>query len=413
VAERSLVLTEHQLSDPVELSVAERDALRDAVPGLFVGPESGTTDRYRLTCGSTVGVVQVGDVTLELRPKVGLAPLLFMLAYRASPVDWRSETTLTADTTMSEALVELFARFTRNATRVGLLHSYQRQQDAVTTVRGRVRMTDQMTRRRGMALPVEVEFDEFTADVLENQVLRSAVDVLRRLRLRSQGSRRTVDRLHHLLHGISPLADTRRIPEPLWTRLNAHYRPAFSLAVSLITGGLEARAGHRSAAGILVDMNAVFEEFVRTALREEIGASQREFPAGSAGPRRWLDIDHRVPLEPDLTWWQDGRCVFVGDCKYKRTTGSIPNADVYQMLAYLTAHRLDHGLLIYAAGEADINDVRVAAAGKTVRVRTLDVAVDPEVLLLAVADLAVQVRREVSRDRLPTGPSRNGFVTSM
>jgi len=393
VGERLLELTEHQLSEPVELSVAERDALRDAVPGLSVVPEPGASDRYRLMCGSTVGIVQVGDVTLELRPKVGLAPLLFMLAYRASPAAWRAETALAADSTLSEALIELFARFTRSATRGGLLHSYRRQQDAVTTVRGRVRMTDQMARRRGMALPVEVEFDEFTADVLENQVLRSAVDVLRRLRLRSQGSRRTVDRLHHLLHDVSPLVDTRRVAEPLWTRLNAHYRPAFSLAVSLITGGLEARAGHRSAAGILVDMNAVFEEFVRTALREELGASEREFPVGSAGPRRWLDVDHRVPLEPDLTWWQDGRCVFVGDCKYKRTSGSIPNADVYQMLAYLTAYDLDGGLLIYAAGEADVGDVRIAAAGKRVQVRTLDVAVQPDALLEAVVDLAQAVRQ--------------------
>ncbi|WP_166605451.1 5-methylcytosine restriction system specificity protein McrC [Kineococcus siccus] len=400
------MLTEHQLSDPVELSVAERDALRDVVPGLSVVPEPGSTDRYRLTCGSTVGVVQVGDVMLELRPKVGLAPLLFMLAYRASPADWRSETTLAADTTMSEALVELFARFTRNATRAGLLHSYRRQQDAATTVRGRVRMTDQMTRRRGMALPVEVEFDEFTADILENQVLRTAVDVLRRLRLRSQGSRRTVDRLHHLLHDISPLADTRRVPTPLWTRLNVHYRPAFSLAASLITGGLEARAGERFGAGLLVDMNAVFEEFVRAALREAIGASEREFPVGSAGLRRWLDVEHRVPLEPDLTWWQDGRCVFVGDCKYKRTTGSIPNADVYQMLAYLTAHDLDEGLLIYAAGEADVGDVRIAAAGKTVRVRTLDVAVRPGALLEAVAVLAQAVRLSATQAHEASPPAR-------
>jgi 5-methylcytosine-specific restriction enzyme subunit McrC len=140
-----------------------------------------------------------------------------------------------------------------------------------------------------------------------------------------------VDRLHHLLHGISPLPDERRVPEPLWTRLNAHYRPAVGLATALLAGRLEARPGRLPAAGILVDMNAVFEDFVRTALRRELGASEWDFPAGRAGPKRWLNADRRVPLEPDLTWWSGGRCVFVGDCKYKRANGSVPNADVYRV----------------------------------------------------------------------------------
>lgn len=397
------MLTEHQLSDPVELSVDERDALRSAVDGLSVVPEPGSADTYRLTCGSTVGVVRVGDLTLELRPKVGLAPLVFMLAYRASPATWRSSASLAADTTLSEALVGLFFRFTQDATRAGLLHSYRQQQDAVTTVRGRIRMTDQMSRRRGLALPVEVEFDEFTPDVLENQVLRSAVDRLRRLRLRSEGSRRSLERLHHLFHGISPILDVRRVPELVWTRLNTHYRPAVALGTALLTGGLEARAGAAGAAGVLVDMNAVFEEFVRTALREELRLSEREFPVGRSGPRRWLDVDHRVPLEPDLTWWHGGQCVFVGDCKYKRADGSVPNADVYQMLAYLTAYELDEGLLVYAAGEAAAGELRIAAAGKRVQVRTLDVAGEPESVLQAIGDLAAVIR--AGRQSVTAGPT--------
>ncbi|WP_432514271.1 McrC family protein [Kineococcus sp. SYSU DK001] len=392
MGERLLVLTEHQLSDPVTLSVDERGALLAAVDGLSAAPERGSADTYRLSCGSTVGIVQVGDLTVELRPKVGLAPLMFMLAYRSSPPTWRSAAALAPDATFSEALIGLFARFTHDATRTGLLHSYRREQDALTTVRGRVRMTDQVSRRRGAALPVEVEFDDFTPDVLENQVLRSAVDRLRRLRTRSEVSRRTVDRLHHLLHGVSPLPDPRRVPEPVWTRLNAHYRPAVSLAATLLTGGLEARAGTRAAAGVLVDMNALFEDFLRAALRDALGVGERKFPSGSSSPRRWLDVDHRVPLEPDLTWWHGGRCVFVGDCKYKRVNGNVPNADVYQLLAYLTAHGLDEGMLVYAAGKAPAQDLRIAAADKIVRVRTVDLASDPETLLQAVGNLADEVR---------------------
>ena len=58
-------------------------------------------------------------------------------------------------------------------------------------------------------------------------------------------------------------------------------------------------------------------------------------------------------LAPDLTWWDGPTCTFVGDAKYKRADdGHVPNADLYQLLAYATALDLPGGLLAYAQGEA-------------------------------------------------------------
>ena len=43
-------------------------------------------------------------------------------------------------------------------------------------------------------------------------------------------------------------------------------------------------------------------------------------------------------LAPDLSWWDGPTCTFVGDAKYKNITGErVPNADLYQLLAYATA----------------------------------------------------------------------------
>ena len=95
-------------------------------------------------------------------------------------------------------------------------------------------------------------------------------------------------------------------------------------------------------------------------------------------------------LEPDLTWWRHGRCVFVGDCKYKRTSDG---ADVYQLLAYLTGLDLDEGLLVYAAGEDIDRTATIRAAGKRIHVRTVDVARPPADVLAQVRTLAHLVRR--------------------
>jgi 5-methylcytosine-specific restriction enzyme subunit McrC len=401
---RTIVLTEYVPSDPVRLAVAERDALRQLVPGLTVQPVAGSTDTYTLTGRSTVGVARVGDLTVELRPKVGVAAVLFLVSYALDPTAWKGEeATLARDANLAEALVPLFARTAQQALRPGLLHGYRRQEDTLTTVRGRVRMAEQFRARTGLALPVEVVYDDFTPDILENRLLRTAVDVLGRLHLRHMGSRTALVRLRQQLSGVGTvIPDGRGVPEPHWTRLNERYRSAVALSRLIITtAGLEARAGGEDASVFLVDMNTVFEDFIRVALREHLALGASTFPAASRGHRLHLDVQHSVPLEPDLTWWTSGVCVFVGDCKYKRTVGTVPNADVYQMLAYLTALHLDEGLLVYAAGEDVPHTVTVAQAGKRVHVRTVDVARRPAEVLACVSELVHLVRRLASVNARP------------
>ncbi|MGY1637889.1 McrC family protein [Geodermatophilus sp. SYSU D00742] len=393
-----VILTEYRPSAPLELSVFERDALRTLVPGLVVEPVAASNDTYTLTPGSSVGLVRVGELTVELRPKVGIAPVLFLLSYAVDPRAWREPPAqLAKDVNIAEALVPLFVRAAAAALRPGLLHGYRAREDTLTTIRGRVRMAEQMRARTGLPMPIEVVYDEFTPDVLENRLLRTAVDVLGRLRLRSPAARRSLVRLHQQLAGVGSLAvDGRGVPEPVWTRLNERYRPAVALARLIVTGaGLEARAGGQDASAFVVDMNAVFENFVRAALREQLGVDSRAFPAAGRGHRVHLDVEHLVTLEPDLSWWAGDRCLFVGDCKYKRTIGTVPNADVYQMLAYMTALQLAEGMLVYAAGEDVHGDLTIRYAGQQIHVRTIDVTTPPAEVLEQVRSLSRQIRATV------------------
>lgn len=390
-----LVLTEYMPSAPVSLSVTERDGLRGLVRGLTIEPVAGSTDTYTITGGSLVGVVRVGDLTVELRPKVGIAPVLFLLSYDLDPRAWREpRAQVVRDMNLAEAIVPLFARAAQAALRPGLLHGYRTREDTLATVRGRIRMADQMRARTGLPMPVELVYDEFTPDILENRLLRSAVDVLGRLRLRHQSSRRALARLHQQLNGVaSLLVDSREVPEPVWTRLNERYRPAVSLARLIVTTtGLEAQAGGEDASAFVVDMNDVFERFVRAALREQLRLDAKAFPAASRGHTLYLDTGRFIELKPDLSWWDAGHCVFAGDCKYKRTVGTVPNADIYQMLAYLTALQLPEGLLIYPAGEDVPPELVIKRASKRVHVRALDVSRPPAQLMHDVRSLAQLVR---------------------
>ena len=142
------------------------------------------------------------------------------------------------------------------------------------------------------------------------------------------------------------------------------------------------------ASGFLMDMNRVFQEFVTVALREALGVSEREFGERSIGP---LDMEGRVSLKPDLTWRDGSRCMFVGDVKYKRMEAGVPNADLYQLLAYAIALDLPGGLLIYAQGEQEPATHTVRHAGKRLEVAALDLSGALEATLARVGDLAQRV----------------------
>ena len=143
-----------------------------------------------------------------------------------------------------------------------------------------------------------------------------------------------------------------------------------------------------------MDMNVVFQEFATQALRQELDLSERVFRSDSDSGVGNMALDEagRVKLKPDLTWWEGHSCVFVGDAKYKNITGDrIPNADLYQMLAYATALDLPGGLLIYAEGEADAATYRVLHAGKRLEVAALDLAGRLDDVLVRVEQLAKQI----------------------
>jgi len=157
---------------------------------------------------------------------------------------------------------------------------------------------------------------------------------------------------------------------------------------------LELDRGDTRASGFLIDMNKVFQGFVTRALRESLGVSDRTLRSDKGiGRSIFLAKGRRLRLEPDLTWWDGRRCTFVGDAKYKRVdVKSVPNADIYQILAYATAFRLPGGLLVYAKGEADPDEYVVPGAEKSLEVFAVDLAGSIRDLRESIDRLAERVR---------------------
>jgi len=393
---RRINLQEHTTSQvPLRLSSAQRRQLQEVVPSLTFDPAE-MEGMYLLRPGSVVGAVEVGDLSILIHPKIGIPQLLSLACYAMGIV--KHQDLGIFDFRRDEALPDVLAcalsDAARQAFRRGLLHGYRTEEEALYGIRGRIRFGDQLRRRYAIAMPVEVRYDEFTNDILANQLVKAATLRLARFQLRSQEARRGLGWVGGMLSGVS-LAEflPRRVPEVAFDRLNDHYRLVVELARLILRHSeFQSSRGEVRASGFLVNMDDLFEKFVTRALREALGVSERTFRKVRHSDRLTLDENHHVRLYPDLSWWDGSVCRFVGDAKYKRISDQrIPNADLYQMLAYSTACNLPGGMLLYAKGEADPIIHKVRHAGKRLEVASLDLSCPFDEILTQVKGLANRI----------------------
>ncbi len=392
---REINLKEYRPSAPLPLSAVDRDALQAALPSVTVEPVPGTEGTYRLTPGSWVGAAEIGGLSVVIEPKIGIGNLLSLACYAVSRIRFdQRDFGFPEEYALPDVLALSLTAQARWAFAHGLLHGYRVEERALLTVRGRVRLEEQIRRRFDFPMPLEMRYDEFTGDILPNQLVKAAAHRLARTRLRSRGARRDLGWVAGTLADVSLREfPPSRVPEVAFDRLNDHYRGVVALSRLILRhGAFEAGRGAVRASGFLMDMNAVFQEFLTQALREEFDASPRTLQSDRELNRLTLDRGRRVRLEPDLTWWDGSTCTFVGDAKYKNLTGRrVPNSDLYQMLSYATALDLPGGLLVYAQGEVDDESYEVRHSGKRLAVASLDLSGTLDQILKRVRRIAGQV----------------------
>ena len=392
--------------EDVRLDKDQLRALADA--HIEVTPSPDVDGAYRLTPSSYIGALNVGDLAIVIRPKIPIDRVMFLIAYVMDPKNWRKDLfALEKAPDVLEAIALAFAHRTRQAIQRGLLQGYRREEEALHTVRGRIRFGDQISRRFGIPLPIEVAFDEFTEDIEKNRLLKTAIHRLGHTFIRSPATRQELRALRPAFAMVG-LGSYRPgpLPEVRYSRLDEHYRPAVELARLIIENtSLELFQGEVVGAALLIDMNKVFEEFLYVALGEALGLPRRQWKHEQS---LTLDEAGRISMKPDLSWWPSGTAgngsqpIFVGDAKYKKLEPErFENADIYQMLAYCTAADLPYGLLVYA-GEGESSAHKIKHTDRTIEVASLDLTGTPAEILDEVRRLADRIKYGITdRPELP------------
>ena len=335
----------------IEVQCSAQTAVAMHADGHLAVAPSSREGHYELRARHKVGVLRYGLLEVRVLPKVPIARLLYLAAFHIDNEAWRQLEALLGEVEDPfSAIAHALLFHADRALSPTPLQGYVTHEQARSNLRGRVLFQRQIATRAGVALPVELRFDEFEPGIIENRVVKAALMTMARFDI-DGGFRKRIKHLVSRLDQVEPWPVGQAIPEIVFSRLNTRYRPAIQLSrLVLEQRSLEFHDQQRYGTAFLFNMNRVFESYLEKSLGALIEAR-----GGRVKPQYQIELDEagQVKMRPDITWWQRGHCVAVIDAKYKRATSSeFPNADIYQMIAYCKRLNLPRGYLVYA----DLND---------------------------------------------------------
>lgn len=403
----TLLLNEHERSEPVALGPEQRKRIRSWFAARFEPADDG---KVVVVPGARIGSARIGDLDVVVRPKLPIARLLRLIAEVADPYRWLDLDTdaLQADSA-ADALGALFTRSCLRTFDQGLYHAYRSERQSLPFVRGRMRIAEYAA--SPMPLPIPVTAGVFDTDNAENQVLRAALTLVRSSPVVSDATRSSAQRAWRSVEHVAVLRDPLEALDAFaspdgagWNRRNQYYRQAIGLACLVLqaSGGRlhedpddqdardEDARGVESAAtrdgaepahphsipGFVINTPEVVEQWVRMHLRAAWGLTATDMPDTWEG-RLWLDEAESVKLKPDLGVRQQGSWRFLGDVKYKDLTKKgVRSEDLYQLVSYLAATGMRSGTLVYAGVGAQGSSLRMPVNGTDLHVVTVDLSRD-------------------------------------
>jgi 5-methylcytosine-specific restriction enzyme subunit McrC len=312
-----------------------------------------------------VGAVQLGDLTIEVLPKVeGIdgttmrRNLVAMLstAYQLEVSVGESAGVAVQRFGLLEFLVRLFANGLFVEIHRGLVRRYELREENLGVLRGRVLVAEQVRKNAAAPERIYCGFEEFTEDNPLNQVLKAALRLLLAFS-RNLDNQRVLAELLLAFEGVEDV-DRRRLP---WNdiridRLSARYVPCLNLAsLFLRQTPPDVTAGQASGLSVFFDMNVLFEEYIGRAAAKALRPLGYDVRLQDA--RRHLAYDDVAErdvflLKPDIVGRVGDKAAWIIDTKWKELTpkkarDGVSQGDMYQMYAYSQRYECPDVVLMY------------------------------------------------------------------
>ncbi len=309
----------------------------------------------RLKFGSYAGVIQIGNVCIEILPKADkdavpdanswrgvLIKMLQATSQRTTPLSLSAELK-PARGTLLDVFLNDFIEQVETLVRQGLQRQYILEEGALNFYRGRVNFSRHASKFAGDSTRIWAEYNSYN---LDHPLHRIIVSALRKIPALTRSTS-----LIDLSRGISELfADICR---PSRTdiikvkrnseRFTARYKRALSYALMILGDtALNPQQQDSTAIAIIFDMNILFEDFVTKCIRVAAQGTQFDIKAQVSSA-----FFEKRTIRPDVLVEVCGKNVVI-DTKWKVIDKDRPaDSDLKQIFVYNNYFESAHSLLVF------------------------------------------------------------------
>jgi len=306
-------------------------------------------DGLRIKANRYVGVVSIGELSIQIRPK--LRPELLPTFLRYALGVSRHDTVRDARAQLSELgfidlIAMLFLDEFDGILQSGLIQEYRTKDAARAAPKGRIQFGQLARVPPGGALTVPCSFDERSHDIPLNRLLLATLNTL----ISSVADYSLAFDLHTRAAMLAERCEPVILDVALVSicrntlnRMSHYYERAVDLAELILRSMGIAANGEETEAlpGFLFDMAQLFEQFVAKLCSEysprgmtsDAQVTKRDAFAFNANPYHW----RRPALRPDIVVRDaSGKIVRILDTKYKLLGPNAPPSpsDLYQLTLY-------------------------------------------------------------------------------
>lgn len=319
----------------------------------------------KVTFKSYVGLIQVGNKTIEILPKTDRntnddetnvskwqKALLFMLR-RAGYIKI-NETSNALQHTQNANLLDIYLRTflqeTEQLIHKGLVKKYKKTQANLSVLKGRLLIGKQLQHNLLHKEHFFTEHTSYTRDNLYNRILKSALEIVTDISFKSDIVH-DAKRMLLYFEDVEPWKqDISDIGKLKLDRKTFVYKDALVLAEMIILNYCPAfKSGQQQVLALLFDMNVLFEKFIYNTLKKMESEFEESELSVTAQNSQQFWAHKIIRLDILVTFKKgDATCRVIIDTKWKIVDEDYPSdRDLQQMFTYNVQFNSNHAILLY------------------------------------------------------------------
>jgi 5-methylcytosine-specific restriction enzyme subunit McrC len=350
------------------LTVTEWDHLLHYLEETYLGEQVVEYAHQKVRFINLVGVIQLKTVRIEILPKIDInqndealnrRALLNMLSVaKKLPIELTEQTLSQFEKVdLLHILARLYIVELMKTLNRGMYREYQGKAENISTLKGRLLVSDHIRHNVKRSANAFCEFDELTPNIFLNQVLKAALNIVFR---HVQHSPLKIS----LMNGLTMLEDVEdcfipkeKLEQILLNRQNKHYEKTLQLAKAIVQSTSMSSQQHQQIAfSFLFKMNDLFETYIGEVLKRMLVSTPYEVKLQHTAKKLLQNAytgRDNILLKPDFvieTKEQEAKIII--DTKWKSVIvngkRNYKQSDIYQMYAYITTYKsAERCILLY------------------------------------------------------------------